>query len=119
MNREKNIETCLVISTGLVILWFFYPIKMFLVAAAIIGVIGAFFNRIAARIHWAWYKLAEMMGFVMSKVLLTLVFFVFLAPIAALYRLFNKDSLQLKKKTDSYWVERQQIYKKKDLENVW
>lgn len=119
MNKEKNLETCLVISTGLVILWFFYPIKMLLVAAAAIGIIGLFFDRLASIIHWAWYKLAEMMGFVMSKVLLTLVFFVFLAPIAALYRLFNKDSLQLKKKDDSYWEERGHVYQKKDLENVW
>ena len=119
MNREKNLETCLVITIGLIAVWFFYKINILLMIALLIGGIGLFVNRWATIINWAWYKLAEGLGFVMSKVLLSLVFFLFLLPLAILYRLFNKDHLQLKKGADTYWKTRNHTYTKKDLENIW
>ena len=117
--REKNLETCLVIATGLVIAWFFFQHQGLLIAAATIGIIGAFFNPIASQIHWVWYKIAEVMGMVMSKVILSAVFFLLLFPIAFIYRLFNKDSLQLKRKEGSYWSEPNKKFGKKDLVDMW
>ena len=119
MTREKNIETCLVLATALVIFYCFNGAIYMLYGAIVFGVIGLFFDTIAGWITKAWYKLAEMMGFVMSKVLLSIVFFAVLFPIAMLYRLFNKDSLQLKRSDDTYWVKRAHTFTKKDLENTW
>ncbi len=120
MNREKNLETCLVITTGLIILWLVYPIKGLLFAAIGIGIIGAFINPLAHWINWGWYKIAEIMGAVMSRVLLSIVFFGFLLPLALLSRLFNGDSLQLsKKEAGSYWTELSKKYAKKDLRDMW
>ena len=113
-------ETCLVIMSGLILFWFVYKIKILLTIALVIGIIGAFIPSIAKWINWAWYKLADAMGYVMSKVLLSVVFFVFLFPIAVLSKMLSKkDSLQLKKKEDTYWTERGHGYEKKDLEQVW
>ncbi|MEM6316945.1 MAG: hypothetical protein AAF960_04705 [Bacteroidota bacterium] len=118
--REKHLETCLVISTGLTIAWFFFQHIGLLYAAVTIGVIGAFVDSIARWIHWLWYKIAEVMGGVMSKVLLSLVFFLFLVPLALIYRLFSKDELQLRKKAGgSYWTVRKQVFGKGDLEDMW
>lgn len=119
--REKHLETCLVISTGLVIAYFFFPHVALLYVAATIGIIGAFIDSIAKWIHWVWYKIAEIMGGVMSKVLLSIVFFVFLFPLALLSRLFNKDGLQLTKKgsKESYWTERNHAFEGKDLKDMW
>jgi len=119
--REKNLETCLVISTGLTIAWFFYPIQWLLIVAISIGIIGAFFNPIASWIHWAWYKIAELMGSIMAPMILSLVFFVFLFPIALLYRLINGDGLQLTKKgkQESYWTIRKHAFVAKDLRDMW
>lgn len=121
MNREKNLESCLVISMGLVLLWFIYQLKWLLAIALIIGIIGLFFNALATGITWFWYKLSDILGFVMSKLLLSIVFFVILFPIALLSRLFNKNTLQLKKKTDleSYWKLRNHEYTAKDMEHIW
>lgn len=46
------------------------------------------------------------MGFVMSKVILTIFYFIILSPIAIFSRLFGKKFLQLKVSDDidSYWV---------------
>lgn len=105
--------------TGLLVFWLIYDVKVLVTIAVAIGVIGAFIPSLAKWIDWGWYKLAEVMGFVMSKVLLTIIFFIFLFPIAVVYKMFNKDTLQLKRRTDTYWTKRNHAYSGKDLEQVW
>lgn len=115
----KHQQTCLVIMTGLLVFWFIYGVKWLVTVAVVIGLIGAFVPVVAKWINWAWYKLAEGMGWVMSKVLLTVIFYLFLFPVAFMARLFGKNTLQLKRKNDTYWVSRDHSYSGKDLENVW
>ncbi len=120
IKKGRASETCLVIATGLLVIYLLQPAKPLIYAAIALGVVGAFVPSIAKWVDWAWYKLAEGMGWVMSKVMLSVVFFLFLFPIALLSRVFGKkDSLQLKKKSGSYWTERNHSYEAKDLENVW
>ncbi|MCR9290864.1 MAG: SxtJ family membrane protein [Bacteroidetes bacterium] len=122
MEREKNIETLLVITAGLLVLYYIFDSKYFILAAAIVSIGGLMFPFLAKGIHWFWYKLAMALGYVNSRILLSLIFFIFLMPVAWLAKLFSKDSLQLKKKTaknDSYYVDRNYAYEKKDLENMW
>lgn len=117
--KGKEQQTCLVILTGLLILWWFNGSKWLVLAAVVIGLVGAFLPPVARWINWAWYKLAEGMGWVMSKVLLTAIFYLFLFPIALLSRLSGKGGLQLTRREDTYWVKRQHKFSKKDLENTW
>jgi uncharacterized membrane protein len=122
MEREKNIETLLVITAGLLVLYYIFDSKYFILAAAIVSIGGLMFPFLAKGIHWFWYKLAMALGYVNSRILLSLIFFIFLMPVAWLAKLFSKDSLQLKKKTaenESYYVDRNYAYEKKDLENMW
>ncbi len=120
VKKGRPTETCLVIATGILVIYLFHPAKPLIYAAIALGVIGAFIPSVAKWIDWAWYKLSEGMGWVMSKVMLSVVFFVFLFPVAMLSRVFGKkDSLQLKKKPGSYWTERNHVYEGKDLENTW
>lgn len=122
MEREKNLETLLVITAGLLVLYYIFDSKYFILAAAIVSIGGLMFPFLAKGIHWFWYKLAMALGYVNSRILLSLIFFIFLMPVAWLAKLFSKDSLQLKKKTaknDSYYVDRNYAYEKKDLENMW
>ncbi len=121
MNKEKNLETCLVISTGMILLWFIYGNALFLQIAFALGIIGLFVNPIANWVTWIWYKIADVLGMIVPKILLSLIFFVFLFPVAAIYRLFNSDNLQLKKKEtgSSYWIQRDHHYVGKDLEQIW
>lgn len=120
MNRIKVLETILVLVLACgVIYWWFGKNPYLLLAAAIIGVIGLFIPFVAEKIHWAWMKLAEGMGYVMSKVILTIVFVVFLVPISAVSRLFRKKTVAIKADGKSYFKERNFTYNKESLENVW
>jgi hypothetical protein len=59
------------------------------------------------------------LGNINGKILLSIVFFIFLTPIAFISKLFNKDGLQLKKTNKSYYQDRNHQYSAKDFENTW
>ncbi len=125
MNRQKHLETILVLVLALGVLYWFSHIKRpelakyFLLSALILGLIGVFIPFLADKIHVGWMKLAHVMGWVMSKVILTLVFFVFLLPMALIVKLMGKTGVRLKPGGNSYYKERNFLYNKESLENVW
>lgn len=124
LNREKELEVMLTICVGVLIVYFAtgQQYRWLIAIAIVLGVVGAFSKFLTAKIARSWIKLGEAMGFVMSKVILTIIFFGFLFPLAVLSRLFNRgqDALQLKRKTlGTYYHERHHTYSAKDLENTW
>jgi hypothetical protein len=69
-----------------------------------------------------WFGLSHVMGQVVSKILLTVAFFLIVTPIALIRRWTGADSLQLKKwkkGTESVFVERQGAIQDKDLLNPY
>ncbi len=122
LTREKSLEAVLVICTGLLVLYWIFDNSHFLVAATSIGIAGVLSPFLAGIIAKAWYKLAELLGRINGFILLTILFYLFLTPLAWLSKLFKKDELQLKRKTkaeDSYYIERNHTFTKKDLKNLW
>jgi Saxitoxin biosynthesis operon protein SxtJ len=69
-------------------------------------VCGVICPRALKHIYIAWMALAFVLGFVMSHVILTFFFFLFVTPIALLARLFRRDFLdrRLDKRAASYWI---------------
>ena len=118
-DKSKALETILVLVGALIILDWSTHKKIFLLLALILIMIATVSDSATAYISRAWLKLAELMGTVMSKLLLSLIFFVVLMPAALLYRFFGKDNLQLKKKEGSYYYSRDHVYLKNDIENIW
>jgi hydrogenase/urease accessory protein HupE len=120
MNREKHLETILVLVFALGIFYWFRPVPAILIAAGILAFIGIFIPFVAEKIHWAWMKLAHVLGFVMSKVLLTLVYIVFVLPLSFLSKRFRKkETVRLKRGASSYFTDRNFTYDRESLENVW
>jgi len=54
----------------------------------------------------AWMSLAVVMGWVMTRLILTVLFYLVISPIGLLAKLFNKDflSLKLEPEAKSYWI---------------
>lgn len=117
--KKKSLETLLVLVGALIVIFWISPKKIYLLVALILILTGIISPFLSAKISWAWLKLAELIGSVMSKVILSLVFFVFLVPIALLYRLTKKNPLLLKRKEGSYYIIRNKQYSPKDIENIW
>ncbi len=59
-------------------------------------------------IYKAWMTFALVLGWFVSKIVFTLIFFLVVAPIGFLAKIFGKEFLDLnfKKKRDSYWVKK-------------
>ena len=121
MEKYKNLEAILVISTGFLILYLLFGRQWMLYTALTVSVLSLISPTISRWINQLWFKLALALGWVNSRILLSLVFFIFLMPVAFLQRLISGDKLQLNKKKEgeSYYVDRDYQYEKKDLENVW
>ena len=69
-----------------------------------------------------WFGLSHLLGTVMSKVILTVLFFLLVTPIGLIRRLLGADSLQLKKwKKDqnSVFLVRANLMSKKDLQTPY
>ncbi|MCX5889733.1 MAG: hypothetical protein NTY36_09815 [Deltaproteobacteria bacterium] len=69
-----------------------------------------------------WFGLSHLMGQVVSKIVLTLAFFLIVTPIGVIRRWMGADSLQLKKwkkGSASVFVERQGAIQDKDLLNPY
>jgi len=82
--------------------WFFFvSATLFLVVAIARPSILGPFNR-------AWVKFGLLLGQVINPILLGVIFFLVVTPIAVVLRLWGQDSLHLKSKSDleSYWINR-------------
>jgi hypothetical protein len=119
MNREKQLETTLTIAVGMIVLYYVTKNKYFLPIATAVGISGLFIKPLAKWITWGWEKLSEILGYVSSKIILSALFFLILTPIAFMYRLFNKDTLNLKNNKRTLFKVRNHLYTDKDLENIW
>ena len=117
--KSKALETILILVAALIILFWIYHKKIFLLVSLILILIATTSEFLTKKISLAWLKFSEAIGKVMSKVILTAVYFIILVPLAFLFRLTGKDQLQLKRKKDSYFVERNHLFSKKDIENIW
>jgi hypothetical protein len=119
LNREKELETILTICVGFIVVFLITKTKVFLTLALVLGLVGLLSKFLTSKIAWLWMKLSEVMGAISSKVLLSVVFFFFLTPIAFLSRIFGKSNLQLTKSETTYYTERNHKYVPEDFENTF
>jgi hypothetical protein len=90
-------------------------IALFLVAGS------AFESRITTAIAKGWMKFGHVIGTFNSKLILTIIFFVVLTPIAFLFRLFNKhlvDHFKVNNRS-TYFDDLNKSYEKSDFEKLW
>ena len=69
-----------------------------------------------------WFGLSTVLGTVVSKVILTLTFYVIVLPVGLIRRILGKDSMRLrswKKGRESVFRERQHRFAAKDLEHPY
>jgi hypothetical protein len=67
-----------------------------LVIAVTLTVLGVLVPRVLRPVHRAWMQLAEVLGWINTRIILLAVFFVVIAPTGAILRLIGRDILQLK-----------------------
>ena len=78
-----------------------------LFASITILLIAVFTPPLLSPFNTAWMKFGELMGGVVSPLVLGIVFFLLITPISLITRLFGRDELRIKRHAStSYWISR-------------
>jgi len=119
MKPDTSKSTILVICMGFLIVYFFFEWKWSLYTSLIIGVLSMISSLLSNKIEWVWMKLSVILGYIIPNILLTIVFFVFLLPIALASRLAHKDPLRLSRKYKSYFSDVNKQMDQSSFEKTW
>lgn len=93
--------------------------RQWFLAAIVVLVINMIWPRIYTLVAKAWLGFSHLLGTVMSKVILSVIFFVVLTPIALLRRVLGHDPMALKKwkkGTESVFETRDHTYTAEEIE---
>lgn len=112
------LETHLLFAVVAIVVWWIFRIDSILLIGLAFGAIGLFIKPLAKWIDWGWRKFSEGLGWVMSRVVMGVVYIFVLVPVAFLARMSRKDPLMLKKR-ETYWHNRDKKFEKEDLEKMW
>ena len=83
---------------------------------AVLLILGFTIPVILKPIYWVWMIFATILGWIMTRVILSLLFYLIVTPIGLVARLFGKQFIELKwdKSEGSYWNYRSKKYIMKD-----
>lgn len=118
--KKNPAETMLVLATGCLFIFLFTEQRAWLYVSLVAGLVGILSPYLSTKIEWLWMGLARVLGYIVPNILLSLVYFLILTPLALLARLFSKkDPLQLKKPANSTFRDMDKVFNKSSLENPW
>ena len=92
---------------GLLLLWRSRLAGPYLLAAgALFLLVGLTYPRLLSPLERAWMRLARALSVVMTRVVLTLTFYLLITPVGLLMRLFGGHTLGLRfePERESYWI---------------
>ncbi len=76
-------------------------------ACLAVGLVAIAAPRLLNPFYRVWMKLGDLMGKVVSPLVLGTIFFMLITPIALFSRLFGRDELRIKRaNVNSYWIDR-------------
>lgn len=79
------------------------------IIGAVLAVLGTVAPIVLKPLYYAWMSLALTLGFVMTRVILTIFFFVVLTPVGLVFRIIGRDALarKLDRGAESYWLDKE------------
>ena len=115
--RKSALSVGLVLlSLGAFSLWRHHPLR-----AEILGGLGAFLlllgllaPRWAVPFHIVWMKFAAVLGYINSRIILSVMYYGVMTPIGLLARLAGRDPLRRRRALDSYWIPRAKTRQDRD-----
>ena len=78
-----------------------------LIISIIFLVLGLFNSKLLNSLNMIWFKFGLLLGKMISPIVMGIIFFLVVTPIALFMRLLKKDLLNLKfNKKNTYWIEK-------------
>jgi len=96
ITKQKCTETAIVLAAVLLFLGWKYEDWQYAITSFVILVLSLLIPMLFYPIAKLWFALGSLLGFISTKVLLSLIFITMLTPIGVIRKLIGKDSLHLK-----------------------
>ncbi|MDL2216578.1 SxtJ family membrane protein [Desulfovibrio sp. OttesenSCG-928-M14] len=115
-------DTALAVIFLLLLIWFFIRENYLVYAAGAFTLYAMLLPKTLSPLARAWFGFSHILGQIMSRVLLGLIYILLVLPIALLRKAMGKDSLRLrgwKKGDESAFVVRNHQYGKEDLSHLF
>ncbi|MBU3821965.1 hypothetical protein KO566_07830 [Flavobacteriaceae bacterium XHP0103] len=119
MQREKALETIIVLALVLLVvhlkfdaIWAIY-VSVGLLALSFIS------KKITLIIGKAWFSFSHYLGLVMNQIIMFVIFYVVLLPLSFFQRVLGNNQILKKPENNSYFHQRNHLYRKKDIEKPW
>lgn len=122
MKKQKSepAKTVLIISVGFTALYLFTKWDWTIYIALAIGLTGILSTRLSEMVDILWMGIARLLNFIMPNILLSIIFYFFLFPLAVLSRIFGKkDPLNLKNQPGSNFKNSNRKFDKASFEKTW
>jgi hypothetical protein len=122
INIDESRDTGMAMVLLLLILWVVLKRKELVTGAIALHVLNMTLPQVYRPIAVLWLGFSDVMGAVVSKILMMVVFCAVVTPIGILRRLLSKDSLKLrvfKAGKDSVMLARNHTFTKRDLERPY
>ncbi|MBM4355635.1 MAG: hypothetical protein FJ109_17900 [Deltaproteobacteria bacterium] len=121
VNDARRLETVAVLAGACLVIGLVLELALLFHVALGLLAIGVFVKPLSRWLAMGWLAIAELIGKVVSVVLLSLVFIVVLVPVAALSRLAGKTAPTLRRSPPpgaTYFAVREHEFVPKDFENA-
>ncbi len=115
-------DTTLALTFLLLLIWFFTQNIYWIYGAMGLLLLGMIWPKAITPLARLWFGLSHVLGQVMSRVLLGIIYAVLLLPMALLRQMMGKDALRLrqwKRGNGSVFIEREHVFTKEDLRNPY
>jgi polyferredoxin len=119
IDKSKARDTGMALILILLLLEWWLGGGLFLKLAVLVLVLNMVVPNVFKPLAYGWFGFAQVMGTVVSKILLFLVFILMVVPVGLFRKILGKDPLQIKKwkkSDDSVFVHRDHMYSLADIE---
>ena len=122
ISREQAKDTGMAIVLICMLVFYFYRFENFLTLSIALLIINMTVPKIYKPLAKLWFWFSNVIGFIMSNLVLTMLFLTLVTPIGVLRRITGSDSLQIKKwkkgKSSVFQI-RDHTYQQKDIANPY
>ena len=121
MSRLETQKTITVLTLACLVAYLIFGMKWLLVVAIVFCLGNAAESRITTAIAEYWIRFATILGRINAKIILFVMFFLVLTPIAFIYRLFNREKVEHFRvnRRNSYFDDVQKTFGREDFEKLW
>lgn len=115
--KKQNVEFGLVASLAVLVVSIHYKVNLNVVVVVTL-LASLLMPKLYAPFAWLWFWMGKALGIVMSKVVLSLIFFLIVTPVGMMRRALGKDNLHIghSKRQKNFFEKQKHTYIPEDME---